>query len=290
MNNLQSRTLELCKMYEIYPSRSKGQNFLINEKVYDNIVAAAEIKSDETVLEVGPGLGFLTEKLAAKCEKLVAVELDDKIFNYLEIKKISQKIDNLELINRDILKVKVKEILPVKYKIVANLPYNITSIFLRTFLESDYRPELLVLMLQKEVAERITASAGEMSLLALSIQYFAKADIVEIVPAADFYPAPKVDSAVIKITPHPGLMATPLLIRRGDGGEGDAKLFFRLARIGFSAKRKMLKKNLANGLKIDVTLIEKALTSLNLDLKIRAQDLSLLDWQNLFAKLRNFML
>lgn len=274
-------------MYEIKPSRSKGQNFLINEKVYDDIVAAAEIKSDETVLEVGPGLGFLTERLAANCKKLLAVELDDKIFNYLQVKKISQNLDNLELLNNDILKLRIKDVLPGKYKIVANLPYNITSIFLRTFLESDFRPELLVLMLQKEVAERITAGPGEMSLLALSIQYFAHAEIVEIVPSADFYPAPEIDSAVIKITPHP---RHSLANGEGIKGRGVDILFFRLARIGFSAKRKMLKKNLANGLKISVQETEKALQSVNLDLKIRPQDLSLENWKDLFAKLRNFML
>ncbi|MEI7452411.1 MAG: 16S rRNA (adenine(1518)-N(6)/adenine(1519)-N(6))-dimethyltransferase RsmA [Candidatus Falkowbacteria bacterium] len=280
MNNLLSRTLELCKMYEIYPSRSKGQNFLINEKVYDDIIVAADLKKTDIVLEVGPGLGFLTEKLAANCKKLVAVELDDKIFNYLQIKKISQKLDNVELLNSDILQVRVKEVLPVKYKVVANLPYNITSIFLRTFLESDFRPQLLVLMLQKEVAERITAKAGEMSLLALSIQYFASAEIIEIVPASDFYPAPKVDSAIVKID-------------TSDSSKIDfaeAKLFFRLARIGFSAKRKMLKKNLGNGVKIPAETIEQVLVDLGLDVKIRAQDLSLSDWKNLFAKLRNFML
>ncbi len=279
MNNLLSRTKELCKIYEIKPTRSKGQNFLVNEEVYNKIIAAAQLKKTDTVLEVGPGLGFLTEKLSASAGKVVAVELDNTIFSYLEIKVIAQKLDNVTLLNNDILQTKVKEILPLKYKVVANLPYNITSIFLRTFLESDFRPQSFVLMLQKEVAERITAQAGEMSLLALSVQYFGTPEIINIVPAADFYPAPEIDSAIVKITTTSNLASAAA-----------TKLFFRLARIGFSAKRKMLKKNLANGLKIPVTEIEKALVELNLDLKIRPQDLSLSDWKKMFAKLHNFML
>ncbi|MEA1962680.1 MAG: 16S rRNA (adenine(1518)-N(6)/adenine(1519)-N(6))-dimethyltransferase RsmA, partial [Patescibacteria group bacterium] len=220
-----NKTKQICKENNIKPVRSRGQNFLINEDVYDFIVNAAEIKKDDIILEVGPGLGFLTEKLARKVKRVIAVELDDKLANLLKVNLKEKKIDNVEVVNGNILDFRIKNriknqesrikdnnqnydrssldslffILNSKYKIVANLPYNITSVFLRKFLSCENKPKSMVLMLQKEVADRIVAGPGKMSLLAVSVQFYAKAEIIKYVPKIDFWPVPKVDSAVIQL-------------------------------------------------------------------------------------------
>lgn len=277
---LAQKTIELCRMYGINPSRSKGQNFLINEKIYDEIVAAAEIKDSDTILEVGPGLGFLTARLAKVAKEVIAVELDDKIANFLQIGLDSQEVGNVSIINQDILKFNPSNLSP-NYKIVANLPYNISSIFLRTFLTQTNKPHSLVLMLQKEVAERLVAVPGEMSMLSLSAQFFADIKIVREVKAGNFWPEPRVDSAVVKLI----LKSENQLISKEK-----EKNFFRLAKIGFSSKRKMLKNNLASGFKISPKEVEEILEKNSLAKNIRAQDLSLKDWQNLFAASSYFVL
>jgi 16S rRNA (adenine1518-N6/adenine1519-N6)-dimethyltransferase len=278
---LAQKTIELCKMYDIRPSRSKGQNFLINENIYDDIVKAAEITKEDTVLEVGPGLGFLTARLAKVAKQVVSVELDDKLANFLQIGLDSQEVENVTIINQDVLKFNPTD-LPKNYKIVANLPYNITSIFLRTFLNQKNRPQSLVLMLQKEVAQRLIANPGDMSILALSVQFFSDVKIVREVKAGNFWPEPKIDSAVIKIVLDNS--------KRGDIKLEEEKAFFRLAKFGFSAKRKMLKNNLASGLKISSLEAEKLLSESGLDKQVRAEDLSVSDWQKLFAASRSFVL
>ena len=199
MIDLLEQTKELCRLYDIKPARSRGQNFLIEEKVYDNIVAAADLTPEETVLEVGPGLGFLTAKLADRVKKVIAVELDDKLASVLKTGLVAKGIKNVELVNEDILKFSLSGMIKGEYKVVANLPYNITSIFLRKFLEMEIKPELMVLMLQKEVAERIAAPAGGMSLLSVSVQFYAEPEIIEKVAKENFWPVPEVDSAIIKL-------------------------------------------------------------------------------------------
>lgn len=282
--DLLNKTKELCQAYNIKPARSKGQNFLIREEVYDKIVAAAEIKADENVLEVGPGLGFLTAKLAKKAKQVTAVELDDKLAEALQVGLESQEVSNVEVLNMNILDLNTKsEILNPKqirnskfenqnYKIVANLPYNITSVFLRKFLEAENKPELMVLMLQKEVAERIVAKAGDMSLLAVSVQFYAEAEIVEYVPKEDFWPQPEVDSAVIKLKVES---------RKYKVNE---KEFFRLVKFGFSSKRKMLKNNLAGSYHISQKEAEERIVKAGFSPKVRAQELSVADWMKLFGE------
>jgi 16S rRNA (adenine1518-N6/adenine1519-N6)-dimethyltransferase len=271
--NLLERTKEICRLYDIWPSRSKGQNFLIAENVYDRVVAAADLSRDDIVLEVGPGLGFLTAKLARAAGKVIAVELDDKLAAYLHDAIDAGETENVEIFNENILDVNLKntkyQISDTKYKVVANLPYNITSVFLRKFLTGADKPELMVLLLQKEVAQRICAKPGDMSLLALSVQFFAEPEIIEYVPKNDFWPAPKVDSAIIKLK----VKSEKLKIK-----DSDEKDFFRLAKFGFSAKRKMLKNNLSGGLRIEPAEAEKNLVKAGLDPKARAEDLSVADW------------
>jgi 16S rRNA (adenine1518-N6/adenine1519-N6)-dimethyltransferase len=295
--DLLEKTKEICKLYDIWPSRSKGQNFLISEEVYDEIINAADLSKNDTVLEVGPGLGFLTAKLAKAAGKVLAVELDDKLAAYLRDAISNGETENVEILNENILDINFKntkyQILNIKYKIVANLPYNITSVFLRKFLTSENKPESMVLMLQKEVAERICAKPGDMSLLALSVQFYADPEIVAYVPKENFWPMPAVDSAVIKLS-----LRSPLAPGFRPGGSDSVgngkneiaspearndkeKDLFRLAKFGFSAKRKMLKNNLAGGLHIAPAEAEKMLVAAGLNPKARAEDLSLSDWFNL---------
>ncbi|MFH0923642.1 MAG: 16S rRNA (adenine(1518)-N(6)/adenine(1519)-N(6))-dimethyltransferase RsmA [Candidatus Falkowbacteria bacterium] len=275
------QTKELCKLYDIKPARSKGQNFLIKEDIYDKLIESADLTKDDTVLEVGPGLGFLTAKLAPKAKKVIAVELDDKLAEVLRIGLKAKGIKNVEVVNENILTSPLTPLLIRRgelkgrgYKIVANLPYNITSIFLRQILSAEVKPNLMVLMLQKEVAERITAKPGKMNLLAVSVQFYANPEIMRIVPADNFWPQPKVDSAITRLTPRPPLLAKEM---------GSEKDFFRLLKIGFSAKRKMLKNNLANGYHISHEDAGNKLKKAGLDIKIRAQNLSLEDWKKLFG-------
>ena len=327
--DLLKQTKQLCKIYNIKPARSKGQNFLIKEDIYDKIVESANLKKEDVVLEVGPGLGFLTAKLAGKAKKVIAVELDDKLAEVLKIGLNSQGIKNVEVINENILDLDIDkearfcidrdpiskfsklpkgnfENLEIgSLKTVANLPYNITSIFLRKFLSAERKPELMVLMLQKEVAERIIAKPGKMSLLAVSVQFYAKPEIIQVVSKNNFWPEPKVDSAIVKITPTPN--PSPARSSRERGIEDKAKnkgvkiashscdvrsgreteregikrKFFRLVKIGFSAKRKMLKNNLANGYHISHEKAEDRLKRAGFSGKIRAQELSVDDWLKL---------
>jgi len=283
MENIAATTKELCRIYDIKPARSKGQNFLINEGIYKAIINAAGIDPKDTVLEVGPGLGFLTAELSKKAKRVIAVELDDKLAGILTIAIDSQDVENVEIINQDILNFNPADHFAPneEYLIVANLPYNITSIFLRTFLTSVQPPKSLVVMLQKEVAERIVATAPNMTLLSLSVQYYGTPSIVKIVPASDFWPAPSVDSAILHFSYDRPVPSKDSLSKD--------KHFFRIARIGFSAKRKMLKNNLMGGLKLTSAEVEKAMLEANIDLKIRAEDLSLKNWQDLVASITPFM-
>jgi 16S rRNA (adenine1518-N6/adenine1519-N6)-dimethyltransferase len=269
--DLLEQVQEICKAHDIWPARSKGQNFLINEKVYAEIIAAANLTKTDTVLEVGPGLGILTAKLAEVAGQVIAVELDDKLAGYLQDGLKNSEVKNIQVFNENILDLNFNDakyqVLNNKYKIVANLPYNITSVFIRKFLTSDQQPEEMVLMLQKEVAERICAQPGDMSLLALSVQFFAEPEIIAIVPKGDFWPSPQVDSAIIKIK-----------IKKEKITAINEKDFFRLAKFGFSAKRKMLKNNLGGGLHISSAEAEKILAKAGLNPKARAEDLSIEDW------------
>ncbi len=277
--NLLNKTLELSRIYGVRPERSKGQNFLVEEEYYDQAILAAQVTKADTVLEVGPGLGFLTEKLAKTAKKVIAVELDKKLAGILTAGFLSKSIRNVSIINEDILNFRDDFFAGQNYKIVANLPYNISSIFLRKFLSSAQPPETMVLMLQKEVAERIVAQPPQMSLLALSVQFYAEAEIISLVPPTAFWPQPEVDSALIKI------------VRKASANQPqvDAKLFFRLLKIAYSAKRKMLKNNLANGLHLPMAEVENIIVKSGHNPKIRAQELSLENWLNLFANFSGFM-
>ncbi len=278
MLDLLGKTKEICRLFKINPSRSKGQNFLVNSLIYDDIVSAANILDTDEVLEVGPGLGFLTVRLAKVAKRVVAVELDDNLASYLQAGLESAGQEKVKIINQDILKFNPSEEFSGPYKIVANLPYNISSVFLRSYLSTPYKPQIIVLMLQKEVAQRIVAKPGDMSLLAISVQHYADAKILQFVSAANFWPEPEVESAVIHFS-----------LKNNVFDKADDKKFFRLVKAGFSAKRKMLKNNLAGSLRIAPDKIAAGFQKANILEKTRAEDLALNDWYKLFAALSNFM-
>ncbi|KKR21844.1 MAG: Ribosomal RNA small subunit methyltransferase A [Candidatus Moranbacteria bacterium GW2011_GWA2_39_41] len=265
------------------PKKSLGQNFLRDEVVLHKIIAASDLGSEDFVIEIGPGEGVLTEQLAKHTKKVVAIELDGDLMPQLTEKFATQK--NVEFIHADILNINLPALIenhiknvetrhclvstPVNYKLIANIPYYITSPIIRLFLEQENQPKKILLMIQKEVAERIVASKGQMSILSISVQYYGMAEILFRVNKEAFFPVPKVDSAVIKITPN-----------RKFNKELDKK-FFRLVKAGFSAKRKTLANNLANSLQLDKDLVSEKLKALSLNENARAQELDIADWQRL---------
>lgn len=270
----------ICRAYNILPQKNKGQNFLVSEKVLNEIVQAADLQPQDVVLEVGPGLGILTEILVKKAKKVLSVELDKKLFSFLQDKFKSEK--GLALINQDILNWHPQDYIPGNYKIVANLPYNISSSFLKKFLTAGHKPQSLVLLLQKEVAQRICAKPGEMSLLSISVQLYAKPEIINFVGKNNFWPKPEVDSAIIRISQVKNSQEMSAVF-----GEISEKQFWQVVRIGFSARRKQLANNLAAGLKISNIEAKKALLKANLSELIRAQNLSVNDWINLAKIVKN---
>lgn len=263
---------KLLQAYGVQPRKSLGQNFLVDGNHLARVLAAAEIEPEDQVLEVGPGLGTLTRALAERADRVVAVEVDRRLVDILH--DALADLPNVELFLADILQVNIGEIMGRErpYKVVANLPYQITSAALRHLLESETRPALVVVMVQWEVARRIVASPGEMSLLAVSVQFYGEPHIVARVPAGAFYPRPKVDSAILRIVPH----AQPRLADRKE-----IERFFALVRAGFAQRRKQLRNALAAGLALPVQCIEQALLSSGIDPTRRAQTLSLAEWESL---------
>ncbi len=252
--------------------KSLGQHFLADASVLQTIVEAAELSPADTVIEVGPGLGILTAELVKRAGHVVAVELDTKLASLLKRRLASPP--NLRVINADILKVSPSELLEgtSHYKVVANLPYYITSPTLRHFMEASPKPSLMVVMVQKEVGEAIVAEPGKMSLLAVSLQAYSKPRIISHVPAQCFYPQPKVDSVIVRFD----LLSEPAVkVADMDG-------FFDLVRAGFSSPRKQLHNSLAHSLGMKPAEITLLLKGANIDSKRRAETLSLEEWARLY--------
>ncbi|MEI6498578.1 MAG: 16S rRNA (adenine(1518)-N(6)/adenine(1519)-N(6))-dimethyltransferase RsmA [bacterium] len=265
----------------LYTNHGLGQNFLVNREVLDNIVEAAGISADDFVLEIGPGVGTLTRELVSRAKTVLAVEIDKKLAELLpslfESDESLQQIDNLKIINDDIMQVNLNEILPDRpYKLVANIPYYITSKIMELFLTTKNKPTSITLLVQKEVGERICAEKGHMSVLALSIQVFGIPKITSIVKRESFFPAPNVDSAILKIDN----------IKQWDQSISE-KEFFRCVRIGFSSKRKILAKNLSVGYSIEKKNAEGIILKVGLSADIRAQALGIDDWIKVATELKN---
>ena len=273
--------MALLRRYQIDPKRSLGQNFLLDEKHLDRIVAAADLSPTDVVLEIGPGLGTLTRRLAAQAGHVVAVELDNRLIELLRADFASQP--HVQIVHNDILETVPSALLaeylpglqgsdqPLRYKVVANLPYYITSLVLRHMLEASPPPSLAVVMVQKEVADRICAKPGDLSLLAISVQFYAIPHIVQRVPAGAFYPAPKVDSAVLRLDVRPQPAVTAI----------SPQAFFDVVRAGFGQKRKQLANSLSAGLEMPKNVVQAALTRAEIDPRRRAETLTLDEWGTL---------
>ena len=255
----------------IKPLKKLGQNFLVNPKINQEITRAAEITEGDVVLEVGAGTGLLTKKLVETGVKIIAVEKDRNLIPALKKKFESQK--NVIIIQGDILKSNPQnyKLRTMNYKLVGNIPYYLTSHLIRIVLEDWPKPKTILFVVQKEVAKRITAKPPKMSLLALSVQFYADAKILKYISKENFRPVPKVDSALIKIIPKEKL---PL------AGE-ETKKFFKLARAGFSGKRKQILNSLSTGLKIKKEELIVKLQEAGIDSKRRPESLEIREWLKL---------
>lgn len=251
----------------VAPKKSLGQHWLTDRMVLGAIADAAEIAPSDTVLEIGPGLGTLTSELLRRAEKVIAVELDDDLAAKLPGQFPGK---NLEVVHQDILTFDLTR-LPENYVVVANVPYYITSKIVQLLLSSSNRPRTIVLLVQKEVAERLAAQAGDMSILAISAQVYAEVSLGDVVPAEFFTPPPKVDSQVVILHTHDEPLVPKL----------DEPLFFRLVKAGFSAKRKKLRSSLSGGLNRSKTEIETMLREAGINPDARAESLSIEDWLRL---------
>lgn len=261
---------ELLKQHGLRADRRLGQNFLQDPHALEKIVRAAEIRPTDSVLEIGPGLGSLTRYLAAAAQNVVAVELDQKLFPALEA--VIAPYNNIHLLHGDILEIEPAEIIEQQdYLVVANIPYYITSALIRHLLESTPRPRRIVLTIQKEVAERICAGPGNLSLLALSVQVYGQPRIAAHIPAGSFFPAPKVDSAVLVVDVFPGPRIEEEVLDD----------FFQLIKAGFSQKRKKLRNSISAGLRQSPAEAEKMLLAAQIDPQRRAETLSLDEWGKL---------
>jgi 16S rRNA (adenine1518-N6/adenine1519-N6)-dimethyltransferase len=260
----------LLEQYGLRADKRLGQNFLQDPYALEKITRVGEIQPSDIVLEIGPGLGSLTRYLAAAAQKVVAVELDDRLFPPLEA--VISPYENIQLVHGDVLDIEPNEIIEqADYLVVANIPYYITSAVIRHLLEVDARPRRIVLTIQKEVAERICADPGKMSLLALSVQVYGQPHIAARVPAGAFYPAPKVDSSVLVIDIYPAPVIPAELL----------DTFFLLIKAGFSQKRKKLRNSLSAGMHQSPTEAEKLLRAAEIDPQRRAETLSLDEWGKL---------
>lgn len=251
----------------IRPNKSLGQHFLVDKPSLEAIMDAAEPGPADTVLEIGPGLGVMTRPLARSAGRVVAVETDPVLAELLQ----RDAPPNLEVVESDFLQYDLRT-LGSGYKVIANIPYYLTSKILRLLIESENPPSVMSLLIQKEVAERIIARPGDLSILALSVQYYGKAEIVRIVERHKFWPAPDVDSAVLRVT-----LGQPAF-------EADETALFRLIKAGFGEKRKQLRNALAGGLNLSTELSAKLLKSAKIPPTARAQELDLKAWRRLYDK------
>jgi len=260
----------LMRDYGIKPKKGLGQNFLIDEACLAQIAEATHIDKNTDVLEIGAGLGNLTRHLAAAARKVIAVELDRQLIPILE--KVTCEFMNVRIVQGDILELPVSDLMNVPgYVVAANIPYYITSALIRYLLECTVKPSVIVLTIQQEVARRICAKAGALSLLALSVQVYGSPKIAARIPAKAFYPVPKVDSAILVVD----LYDQPMIPYE------QMELFFRLAKAAFSQKRKMLHNSLVGAPELNKEKADLLLSRVDIDPKRRAQMLTIDEWRRL---------
>ncbi len=263
----------------VHPRKQFGQHFLRDPNLLQKIVRSAEIEPGEVVLEIGPGLGHLTRVLLQDGARVVAIEIDPELAERLSAEAMGNPA--LTVLQGDFLTASPGEWLAraglagARYKVVANLPYYITSAILRHLLETEHQPNLIVVMVQREVAQQITAQPNDMSLLAVSVQFYGVTQLIAVVPAGAFYPRPQVDSAIVQVrVEHPSRLP-----------QVDAARFFQIVRAGFGERRKQLRNSLARGLKMAPEEIAARLARAGLDPRRRAETLSLEEWQRLYQEL-----
>lgn len=261
------------RRYQLRPRKSLGQNFLRDRSYLSRILDSLELTSQDEVLEIGPGTGVLTRSLVSHARRVVAVELDQQLARVLQQEFPHSK--NLEVVEGDALKINPADYFSGSFKLAGNIPYYITGPILRHYLELARPPSILVLMVQREVAARIVARPGDLSLLGVSVQFYGTPSIVARVPRRAFHPAPKVDSAIIKIVPH----EPPVPEERRN-------TFFRLARAGFGTRRKTLENALSIGLDLPREEVRSMLVSASIDGSRRAETLSVDDWARLTGAMK----
>ncbi len=273
--NLREETEFLLKKYKLKANKSLGQNFLINQQIIDDIVKVANVNEDDLIIEIGPGLGSLTSKLADNAKKVIAIELDQNMIEILKERFSLYK--NVEIIHGDIIKVDLKELIgeEKKVKIVANLPYYITTPIVMKLLEENLKMESITVMVQKEVGERFCAIPGgkEYGAITVSINYYSDSKIVLEVPKDNFNPIPEVDSCVVQ-----------LKLKENHIELKDKKLFFRLIKIAFSQRRKNIGNSLT-GIGMTKQEVKEMLEALGLDINLRAENLSI----NQYAQIANYI-
>lgn len=260
--------LFLLNKYGIKPQRSKGQNFLLDQRVITKIVQATELTKQSLVVEIGPGVGVLTTALCEKTPDVIAVEVDQRMSIILG--KLTSVNPGLKIVRQDILTINYAELTGGRpYTLVGNLPYNITSAIFKHALESEHQPERMVVMVQKEVGERIMAKPGEMSLLALSVQLYGTPSFVTMVSRTSFHPQPDITSMVLKVDQvhHPK--------------DVNIKTLFKLAHMGFGGKRKQLHNTLSGGLRLSAPDTKRLMGQAKIDPTIRPQELSVKNWKDL---------
>jgi 16S rRNA (adenine1518-N6/adenine1519-N6)-dimethyltransferase len=268
--NNQSELLKLLKSQGLYTEKKLGQNFLFNTEVIEKIIAAADIKETDHVVEVGPGLGILTMELLQKAQKVSVIEKDPKLIDYL--RKTFKEYSNLEIIHQDVLKTTPPH---TEYKVVANIPYYITSPIITHFLNTDSnnKPSSMTLMTQLEVAQKICAKTGDHSVLSLMTQLFAKPTLVHQVSASDFFPAPKVKSAII----HLETLEKPQIKQN--------EVFIKLIKKAFNQRRKTLSNSLTGFLGLDKTNVSQTLAKAGIEANVRPQNLEFAQWNTLINSL-----
>lgn len=277
---------QLLRQFGFKPRKSLGQHFLVDEAVLERILSAAELSPGDIVVEIGAGLGILTEGLAKQRARVIAVELDAKLVALL--KKRLAGFPDVKIVHADILKITpgqlLRDNLPASdlargYKVIANLPYYITSPVLSHFLEAEPRPSRMVLMVQKEVGEAIAAAPGKMRSLSVKAQFYSKPAIVSYVPAASFYPAPKVDSVILRLDVY---RQPPIEV-------SDVAGFFDIVMYGFRSPRKQIRNSLAHSLEMPSVQVASLLDKAGIEAKRRAETLSLEEWRKLWKTFAPFL-
>ena len=260
---------EILRIHQIKPNKGLGQNFLIDSRAIHRLISAAHLGQEDTVLEIGPGLGTLTQELARRARHVIAIEKDAKMVEILKETLINFK--NIEVIHGDALKIEYTRynIQNTGYKVVANLPYYITAPVIRKFLELQQKPQQMTLIIQKEVAQRICAKPPQMSILAVSVQVYATPKIISYIKKTSFWPQPMVDAAILQITPLSTSYAQ------------DFPKFFTVVKAGFKQPRKQLVNNLSTGLELPREKVGQWLLSNNIHPTQRAETLGIQDWINL---------